>query len=958
MTIAQDFLPEIEVPVIVINTVYPSGTPEDVREKITIPLESSLSSVNGLKEMRSVSRSSISTIELFFEWGVNVIESELQVREVIDSAYALLPKEASKPQVIPRDPNNETLMVLGIHSSVLTPSRLKKMVEDEIKIELQKVDGVGSVNLIGGREEEVQFLLKPGEMSHLGITPETLSGQFSKDHLRYPAGSFTTGDKEFLVIGDSWYTSLQELNALRFYTPKGSQIPLSEVAEARFKEKKQQSAFFFNTKEGIGLEIKKRAGSSQREVSLQVKEVLQKIEKQYSTSFDLTLIYDKSTETEQITMSIVQSLLLGALISFVLLFLITNRVLTSTLLVITLPVTLLITFLVMEFLGMSINMMSLGGVAIALGMLVDNGVIVLENINRNPSKPLYTSVKEVAKANVASTFTTIVVFIPLILLPGIIGVIYKELALTVSISLAVSCLVSVSLVPALYGVFNRRNRITRPMKLFRGLNALYIKSLKFILRRRYIMPLVLLLTGFALWYSASFVQVELTAPEENPRIELDIQMPSGSSMTWLKERCISVSELLAETDYFDGFWFRIGAEGGDMDFFGNPRSSSVTIYGTLLVKEEYRAVKGQIINRLKKTLFYTGGKVEIKEPQDSVSRLLGNGEHKYNWLITSADREVLNRTLTELEEREELSVYPSGKSRSVEILPKRENISRSGLNPQGLFMFIRSYLSGIPSGTILIDGESYDIRFVHKDTPQVSVDQLKELRMPLDKDKSIKVGDYADFQETEQNKLLYRENKNDVLLVSSNTDVDFSFLKEGESLEIHSVTGSILEEKFREILLIFLLAVLFIYLFLGAQFESFRIPLLLLITLPLSFLGVEFILIFTETSLNLNSALGILVLSGIVVNNSIVLKEKTDQLMARGKSRGYAVLISSAERYLPILITSLTTVLSLLPIALELFGSNGSKGMAWVIIGGMISSTFLTLFLVPSLTFRKKRHEK
>lgn len=957
-SLSREFLPEIEVPRIVINTVYPSGTPEDVREKITIPLESSLSSINGLKDIKSVSRSSVSTIELLLEWGVDMIESELQVRETIDSMYSQLPQEAMKPQVIPVDPNNETLMVIGFYSNKIPLSQLKRLIEDEVGIEVQKVEGVGSVNLIGGTEEEVNFLIKADELSNTGLSPKSLSQQFTDNHLRYPAGSFKSGDKEFLVVGDSNYKSLSELKDIKFYSSSGSMIPVSDLAESVIRLKDQKSAFYFNGIEGVGLEIKKRSGCSQDKVAEEVQKALANIAEQYKSSFKLELLYNKSVETKLIINSIIQSLLLGGIISFILLFLVTNRLLTASLLIISLPVSLLITFFAMRALNMSINLMSLGGIAIVLGMLVDNGVIVLENINRNYNKSIFISVSEVAKANFASTLTTLIVFVPLILLPGVIGVLYKELAITVSFALLSSYFVSITLLPGLYNLLNKSNSGYKPLGMFTSLNNIYNKSLKLFLRNRMIMPLSLLFIGLLTVICSFYIKVELVAPEDNSRVMFNIEMPSGSTMEYMKDECSYIYNTLNSTKYFKDIYFRIGAEPGDMDFYGNPKSSSTTIYGTLILKQGFNKHKKTLIERLQKILFNTKGDIKITDPEDSISKLLGNGNYKYNWLVTSDDMDQLDKVVMSLTEKEKfIEIYPKGKKKTFEAIPKREIISKSQLNPEVIFKFLRSHLSGVSSGSIIINDIPYDIRFINENSPYISIEELKQLYMPIGKDNKIRIQDYIDFKETIQSKLLYRSNKLDSIIISSDKEINFSDIKNKYNIELYSITSSLLKKKFNEIILIFSLAVIFIYLFLGAQFESFKIPFLLLITLPLSLLGVELLLILTKNSINLNSSLGILVLFGIVVNNSIVLKEKTDQLTSKGKSNNYAVLISAMERFLPILITTLTTVLSLLPIAFEIFGSNGQSGMAWVIIGGMVTSTFLTLYIVPSLSIRRVKNE-
>ncbi|MBN2617086.1 MAG: efflux RND transporter permease subunit, partial [Spirochaetales bacterium] len=444
VSLPNEYLPEISTPQIIVNTIYPSATPKDIREKITIPLENALSSVKGLKNISSVSRNSISTIELNLKWGVNPIESELQIREAIDGVYMNLPQDSLKPRIIPYDPNSETLALIGVSSQTINLAKLTKISQDEIITKLQKIDGVGRVNIIGGRESELQILANQEKLSSMGLTPETVANIFKNTHIRYPSGSFIANNKEYMVIGNSNLTSINEVRNMNIPIENGT-IKLSDVATVSLKDKTQISSFFFNGKEGIGLEIKKRKGVNQNIVINHLLKEIRELNVSYNGTLELYIIDNNYKKTSESVNTILESLILGSIISFLMLFIISGNIFSALLIIITIPTSLTITFLVMKLLNISINIMSLGGIAISIGMLLDNSVIVIDNINRTQNIPLGT--REVSKSNLVSTITTLIVFTPLLLMPGIIGAIYKELAISISITLLSSYIISVSLLP-------------------------------------------------------------------------------------------------------------------------------------------------------------------------------------------------------------------------------------------------------------------------------------------------------------------------------------------------------------------------------------------------------------------------------------------------------------------------------------------------------------------------------
>ncbi|MDC7127414.1 MAG: efflux RND transporter permease subunit [Spirochaetales bacterium] len=956
-----EFLPDIQIPTIVVSTVYPSASPEDVRKLVTIPLENALSSVKGLKKIKSVSRNSISTIELNLGWNINIIEIELQVREILDSQYAVLPDGAYKPKVLPTNPDNEPLLIISFAPKNIKLNKLRTKIDREIRTELQQLQGVGAIIYTGGAEQEIVVSYDPTMLTTRGLTPESMVNQFKQIHNRYPAGSFIEGDKEYLVIGDSELKTLNDISQINMMTDSGSQFSLRELADVKIENCEQRSLFYANGQETIGLIIYKQKGSNPVSVSSSIRNKLPKIQKSYGDFFTYEILSDSSNYTLSIIMSILQSILLGSLIAFLVLWLITQRLLMSMMIIITLPVSFIITSLCTGFAGISINIMSLGGIAIAVGMLVDNSVIVLENIDKN--EPFGYSIAEstiqVAGANLGSTITSIIVFLPLVFLPGVVGAIYKDLAITVTFSLIGSYIVSITLLPSIYNIVKKSklNKKSQTKNRLSRITKAYGQTLKQVYRKKYIFPIIIITVIAVTIFSAFFINLRLSTPDSRPEILIDVTAEPGTRMEELCRLSDMIYNQLSSYSWFDSIYFRAGAESDDAVYYANPRSSSNILKGVLKIKKNQLKNIDDIISLLNdKIVIAENFSIRIYRPTEAVSKLLGIADSGKNYLYSSDSSESIKKISNSIEEKK-LSFFPSGYNKFLEISPKRKYLDRAGVTPATANGFLQSQISGLSGGEIDLNNEPLNIRFRAKKSPWLTPEEIADFKIPLSSDNALKAGELFNFNFINQPSALYREHRKDCLIINIDDDLydskELEYYK-GYNTELTAIDNSVLMQNINEIGIIFIIALIFLYLYLGFQFESFSIPLILLSTVPLSLSGVFIGLIISKQSLDLNSGIGILVLFGIVVNNAILLRERSNQLSSNYHSNIFCILNGSIERLRPILITSATTIFSLFPIAIELFGPTQQQGLAWVIIGGLSISTLLSLFIIPVLLGFKK----
>ncbi len=491
--LTKEFVPEISVPQLIISTVYPSAPPKEVRSQISIPLEDAFSSVAGLKNMKSISRSGVSTIELEFHWGSDMLLAGVNIREIIDRQFQTLPNEAQKPTVLQIDPNQQPLIVLGVFPTEKNISFARRMAGREIKTAIQQVQGVGSVITIGGEEEEIIISVDQKQLSLRELDISSLSNLISQSNINYPAGTFKQGTKEYLLKSQGKAQSINEISDFYITSQSDQQFQLKDIADIQFGNKEQISYFSANGKEGIGIIIRRRSGENPVRIAELLREKINELSISYANDLEFLVLEDASTTISSSIDGIFQSLLLGTFIAFFVLLLFTRRLRISSILVISIPFSIFFTLILMKLTNMSLNIMSLGGLALGIGMLVDNSVVVLENLDNKLDKKIFIVnndfalfTHEMARSTLGSTLTSVIVFLPVLFLPGIIGALYKDLALTVSFSLLGSFLVSISIVPVLYRITYRKKRITKNKQNEGILLKLYKRSLKRILRQPYL----------------------------------------------------------------------------------------------------------------------------------------------------------------------------------------------------------------------------------------------------------------------------------------------------------------------------------------------------------------------------------------------------------------------------------------------------------------------------------------
>jgi len=992
LNIPQEYVPDIAVPKLVVSTVFPSASPDDVRLLVTIPLEDSLSSLNGLKTIKSVSRSGISAIELEFQWGADILLAGVKTREIIDRTFPVLPEGCKKPLVFKIDPNQKPLIIIGVYPERGNLLDLRRTAERELKTEIQQVNGVGSVVVAGGSKEEVHIDVNNDLLSSRKINITDLASYIAAGNINFPAGSFNDGSKEYVLKVNGEAGSIDGLKRLKLFAGKtGKIITTGNIGTVYMGEREQRSFFQSQGDEGIGLIVRRRPGKNPVEVSGRIKEKIKELNMNYGKDLNLNLLYDASESIKKSINGLFLNLVLGGIIAFAVILIFIRNLKSSFILVASMPFSIFFTLILMKLTGLSFNIMSLGGLALGIGMLVDNSVVVLENIDKRTRgagtkdssggiEDIAAYTNEMAGSTFGSTITSIIVFLPVLFLPGIIGALYRELALTVSFSLAASFFVSITLIPVLYNLAAKQEttaarRLTAcpstvhtpaAIKTERLPEVFYRKLLVPVLKRRYIIIAAVCLLAIGSIYLLKIIRFRFMPPSPASRLVVDVVPEAGTNMQRIKDISESVTGRLLTYTEIKSVYCRAGAEPDDTYFISNPEESRETIHLFLNVPDS-RTLK-RLKNRLEKNLRVQDAEVRVHTPDDIILKLLkitGSGEKFVLEINNLSDAAYYRRKLTNEITRsgyfERVYVKPHGKIPEIYLEPDRAEISRTGISVRRLAGIIRASVYGQYPTRITLGGEKYDVRLRLPEHERNSIENLNRIVFTDDRGSSITVGRLVKISEVDTDSSLMRINRNDAVYLTALEKTyykkqadDLLKLMQRKYPQMKSVSGSVFADYLPSIILTFAVALLLLYLFLGAQFESFIEPLILLITLPLSLMGVIPMLILGGSSLNLNSVLGILVLFGISVNNSIVLKDtikhRTDKT---GRPDINSITESSVERLRPILITTTTTIAALIPTAFNIFGQSPQSSLALAVIGGLFVSTLLTLFVIPAVSVKK-----
>ena len=975
-----DLLPDIKYPMVSVVTTYPGVASEDIEELLTKPIEDVVSTIKGVKSVKSFSQEGLSVVMVEFNWGTDLDLAAQDVRDKLDLIQDFLPGDADKPLVVKLDVGAMPVLGYGVTSKSLDTLKLRHLLEDNIKDKLERLDGVASVQIMGGREREILVSLDKALLESYGLTQSQVVQVLRQENVNISGGHIIEGIQEFTLRTIGEYKNLEEIKNTVLCVRGETPVYLKDVAEVKDTHKEERSYSRTNKKESVLLLVNKQSGSNTKEVADQVIKELPKLKKNLPSDIEFSLVFDQSRIIKKATGSVIQSGIIGALLAGLLIFLFLRNWRPTLAIITAIPLSLLATFIPLYIAGYTLNIMTLGGLALGIGMMVDSAIVVIENIYRHleqgkeRKEAAKVGASEVGMAITASTLTTIAVFFPLTLGGGIAGQISRGLALTVSFALFASLFVALTIVPMIASKLFKKRTAEEYKKVsgsqrFEKVKNYYRKILTWALEHRkktILITLGLLILTFSL---VPFIGTEFIPLGDRPTLILQLKMPPGTSLEETSKVVGQIEDVILRLRDVDSVSSFGGlTESGKMDVgmgFGSSEVNEATIMIKLKDKKDRQFSSQEIQEIIRKNL------PKIREAEisfmDMSQQMLG-GSSPVEIKIFGKDLSRLKEIGNEIAKKiSKIEGIRDAKSSLVESKPEiaikidREKAAHLGLSLGQIGATVRNSMQGVVATKLRQAGEEIDIRVRYRPEYRQDIEDIKRITIFSPLGKPILLGQVAEISKKQGPVKIDREDQSRVVLVTANVvDRDIGSIVKDIKKELADYslpTGYFIEyggsykqmqDSFKVLTGALILAILLVYMVMASQFESLVYPFIVMFEIPLAFIGVGWALFITRQTLSLTSFMGIIMLAGIVVNNAIVLIDYVNQLRKKGMDTLNALIEGGTTRLRPILITSLTTIFGILPMALsQQEGSEMMRPMAITVIGGLLVSMMLTLVVIP-----------
>ncbi|MCC5843144.1 MAG: efflux RND transporter permease subunit [Verrucomicrobia bacterium] len=978
-----DLLPEIETTTLSIRTEYTGASPEVVERLITQFIEEIASSVPGVEEITSVSSEGSSIVTVRFTWGTNVDSAAIDMQSAIENGLRRLPDDV-RPRIFKFDINQFPVVLLGVASD-MDPVDLTTLIEDELRVRFSRVPGVAQVDIWGGFNREIRIELLPERIKSLGISLNQIRQTLLNANIDLPAGRIEQGLFESTLRAPAQFTNLDEIRNTVVTWQDGAPVLLSQVADVRDTYEELRRIIRINNETGVRLAIRKQPEANTVEVAQGVFDEIDRMNRDYP-QIDVVPVIDQGNFIERSIANVTRSVFYGGGLAIVVLLVFLRNIRSTVVIALSIPISVIATFALIYFGGFTLNLMTLGGLALGVGMMVDSSVVVLENIfrrqdedNEDPETASINGANEVAAAIVASTLTTLVIFLPMAFIQGIAGILFQELALVVVFALICSLLVSLSLVPVLASKLltspEHRHEARKPWmdrlatrieNQFKEVDRQYRDLLLTVLKKPWWTVAAAMLLLFSSTFLLQFIGNEFLPPSDEGEVRISGEMEVGTRLALVDELSRRVERIVVDAVPEKTAWVTsIGASRRGGSF------SRMDMRLSLTPAMERDRSNIDIANALRRELdgAVPGMTVRTRAPQGQflLNRLLG-GEEGFTVEVRGFDLLRLDQIANDFAERmrdipgiTDVQLSSDIGLPQQEVRIDRDKASALGFQPGDVARFLETTMAGTPAGDFQVDGNSFRILMRLKDAERLTPEDILDLTLTNPAGRQVALRNLVTLDSGTGPLLIQRKEQQRYIEVNANITgrdtgsiardvqeiISDTVLPEGYALRI---AGNYEEQQRsrNELLLSLGLALLFVYMVLACQYESLINPVIVMAAVPMAAIGVLVTLFLTNTTLNLQSYIGCIMLAGIVVNNAILLVDQSSQLVKQGLSVHDAVAEAGRRRLRPILMTTLTTILALIPLALGIGeGADAQAPLARAVVGGLAGATLITLLLIP-----------
>ena len=978
-----DLYPDIEVPVALVITNYSGVGPQEIESLVTEPVEESMATVNNVDRISSTSSEGSSVVVLEFDYGADMDSGTMQMREKLDLIRDFLPEDASSPFVFKIDPNAMPIIIAGL-SSDRGIDEIQSIAENKLKSRLERIEGVASVDISGGYEDMVRVLVNPLELDKYGLSMTGISNMLRMENLNLPGGSVEKGDKNLLVRSIGEFESVKEISDLPIILSNGSKIYLSDIAEVSLIPKEITRINELDGVQSVSINIFKQSGYNTVDVADKVNKELLKLEDEVE-GVRIENDFDQSTYIKKSIQNVSRSGLIGGVLAILVLYLFLRNIRSTFIIGISIPVSIIATFSLIFFSGITLNLMTLGGLALGMGMLVDNSIVVLENIYRfrqdgySRIDAAKEGAGEVGMAVIASTLTTVAVFLPIVFVEGITSIIFKELALTITFALLSSLVIALTVVPMLSSKIlkitcSEKKEVKSRIKIFKAFDKTFSNvegKYRALLKKAIGHKLLTIVVAVVIFIGSIFAVVQVGAEflpsTDEGRISISIELPTGAKLEKTRLYVDEVEELIKNIPELDTIFASIG--GGNSFISSGSQSNYASLDLALVSLADRERSSDYIADEIRKMLAdIPGANIQVQSVSSQGGGNMGMGSSAISIRVQGDELEVLKGISQDLIDilnsvegtREVASSFEEGLP-EVQVKIKREIASQYGISSYQIAQTIRDNLSGVSATKYKVDGNEIDVMIESVGYLKDNINNFRYLQIKSPMGVNVPLEQIAEIFETKGPISINRIGQVRTISVTSDiigrdlasivsdieAQTDNYFLEDGYSFEIGGQNEDLVES-FKSLFLALILAIFLVYMILASQFESLLYPFIIMFTVPLAFSGGALGLFITGRTLSVPSVIGFLMLSGIVVNNAIVMIDYVNILRRKGHDTVEAILMAGPTRLRPILMTSLTTILALMPIAVATGeGAEIQSPLATVVIGGLLLSTLLTLVLIP-----------
>ena len=952
--------PDMDMPVMLVITTYPQAGPEDVERLVSKEIEDELGTLAGLDTTYSMSQENVSMVMFSFEYGTDMDDAFNDMQKAIERVKRSLPEDADDPTVIAMDMNAQPVMMLSVDSKEEGVDVLS-YVEETVQPELEKVSDVADLSISGGDDSYISVELVPELMRQYKLDISTVANTVAAANYTIPAGTADYGGQSLNVSSTTEYKTPAEIATIPITTASGNVIHLSDIANVHYAVSDASSYSRYNGAENVSIGITKIQSSSAVTLSSKVTKVIDRLNAE-NPEITITPVYDSSETIIASLISIAQTLAVGIVITMLVLFIFFGDFKGSLIVGSSMPVSLLVTFILMKFMGFSLNMITMGALVIGIGMMVDNAIVVIEMCFRKKDEGMsymdaaFEASKTLMASIVASTITTIVVYLPLSMMEGMSGQMFGQLGYTIVFALIASLVSAITLVPLCFSQYRpAEKKDTRVNRFLDAVSEKYAGILRKALHRRLLVALTAVGIFIVSVFLFRFVNMELMGQTDEGQVSVSVNFRPGTKLDTVNAKVEELEQFVADSPYIDDYSTSVTE---------SDASGSINAY----VADGCKLSTADIVDEWTKEVKSYEESCEISVASASSMGMSGMGGNTYDISLEGNDLEELKeacRIVSDAVVKADGVISATSSfadaATKAEIIIDPIKAAAAGMTPQMASGMVYSMMSGSDAMDVMIDDTKYKVKVEYPAGEYETVNDISGIMLTNSAGMQVPLSDIAEIVYTDSPQTISRKDGSYTASVTATLEADAkftaqetirqqmeqTFLPDGVQ-QVTNTMDEMMQEEFSSLISAIITAILLVYIVMAIQFENLRYSGMVMFCIPFSLIGSILLLLITQCTVSMVSLMGFLMLIGIVVNNGILYVDYTNMLR-RTMSTEEALIETGKSRLRPILMTTLTTILSMIPMALGV-GKNGemTQGMAVVIVGGLTASTILTLILLPT----------